>query len=744
MKIGIVTYNSAHNYGAVLQAWALQKYLEKEGHQVEIVNYRPWVIDDVYAMAKKKKISKNRYMNTVLNKARIVKSCVTDKEKFKRYRRFEKFIAKDLHTTKVYRRYTEAAADSSLKYDVLIAGSDQIWNSAISKQISPMYFLAFGDENTKRISYAASIGAERLPEEEEYIFRRYLRDFDYISVREVNAQESVQQYTTKPVELVADPTFLIKQEDFKEIKREFKVEEKYIYVHNVHLAREDKALNEVAEELSQRTGLPIVHNRKEKFFSNEGRKFLSGSPGEFIGVISNAEYVVTNSFHATVFSIIYRRNFITVPHFKNPDRMKYLLSTLGIENHLISRKKYFPEHLEELAIDYDEVTKKKEQMGEASRKFLKKALAGAKTSNEGNYQEDKDCMKCYGCGFCTESAVADNGEKLENIDGFCYPKSKEIQVNKCIYHNDSIWNKERFEPYVYVANTKNKHMFREDTLLDMITPIARKVFAENGKVVGTMLSDDNEMIYAMISDEEELKKLCVEELVEAQTEGIYAGVREELEQNKPILFCGTACRIAALKMYLDKEYDNLYTVQIQEKGVCSAEVFKKYVASLEDMYKSKIVEIEFRNKFRKADEDFIIIKFASGSIKIENIENNLLMRAIEQGLVQRPSCYTCEMKDRGNTVADMELGKVGQYIVENIPDVTEEQEKSIVRFNTVKGEKLWQSVESEYEWKELNLSDIQIEQRNMSYSRNRLFLELQRGEDLMDVLTKYVKKPRRR
>lgn len=742
MKIGIVTYSSAHNYGAVLQAWALQTYLKKQGYQVEIVNYRPWVIDDVYAMAKKKKMSKNRYLNLALNKARIVKSCLSDKEKFKRYRRFEKFIAKDLNTTKVYRKYTEAFKDESLDYDVLIAGSDQIWNSAISKKISPMYFLDFGPKNAKRISYAASIGGERLPEEEEYIFRTYLRAFDYISVREVNAQESVQQYTTKPVELVSDPTFLIGREDFAEIKKDFKVEGKYIYVHNVHLVREDKALNEVAEELSKRTGLPIVHNRKEKFFTNEGRKFLSGSPGEFIGVISNAEYVVTNSFHATVFSIIYNRNFITVPHFKNPDRMKFLLSSLGIENHLIAEKKQIPKDLTSLEIDYTKVESKKEKMGEASREFLRKAIESPKTTNDGNYLLDGDCMKCYGCGLCGETEMEMQPESIEKMEDFWYPDSVEEGQDKCIYHNDDIWNQSEDSYGSYLAHTKEKHILREDTLLDMITPMAKRIFAQNGKVAG-LVFENTTFRYTMISDEEALSHFCVEEFFEAKTEGIYAAVRAELEKGLPVLFCGTACRIAALKLYLGRTYDELCTIQITGRGVSSAEVFRKYIHALETTYKSKVTEIEFNNKFRHGEEDFIIIKFASGSIKVENVGKNLLMRAVQQRILQRPSCYTCELISGEYTIADIELGKAKRYVIEDIPADESEQEQAVIRLNTEKGKIFWQEVAEEYEIIPINKKNFTVRRNSMTYKRNRLFKELATGEAVEEVLEKYTKEGRR-
>ena len=195
MKIGIITFSNAHNYGAVLQAWSLQTYLEKAGHQVEIVNLRLWAIDDVYAMAKGRKIVANAAVNKVLNRARIAKNCICNPQKFKKYLIFERFINHKLHVTKVYRSSGEVKQDLSLNYDVLIAGSDQIWNSSLTNQLEPAYFLDFGPSQAKRISYAASIGRKELPEQEKELIAHYLETLDYISVREVNAHKAIAALT---------------------------------------------------------------------------------------------------------------------------------------------------------------------------------------------------------------------------------------------------------------------------------------------------------------------------------------------------------------------------------------------------------------------------------------------------------------------------------------------------------------------------------------------------------------------
>lgn len=382
MKIGIITFHSAHNYGAVLQAWSLQEYLRQQGHQVEIINLRLSVIDDLYSLVPEthKKVCRSERVNRLVNGAyrqvrRLHQKLRPDPGKVEKYEAFEHFINQVLPVTERFDSY-EKLREADLVYDALIAGSDQIWNGVMMKTISPAYFLQFANEDAIRISYAASIGTEVIPPEFQGLFERYLRDFDYISVREEKAQEAVQALTDKPVELVADPTFLLEKGDFDGLRRRAKRDRKYIYVHNVHLNRVDEALNGIAEELSGRLSLPIIHNWGRKVFSNEAGHFTGGVE-EFLDLVASAEYVVTNSFHCTIFAVIYHRDFITVPHFKHPDRMKNLLESLGIGDHLIKSRDQIPEDLSRLELDHEMVEEKRAAMGAGARDFLARALASA-------------------------------------------------------------------------------------------------------------------------------------------------------------------------------------------------------------------------------------------------------------------------------------------------------------------------------------------------------------------------------
>ncbi len=212
MKIGIITVHSAHNYGTVLQAWALQQHLKKQGHEVEIVNLRLPIIDKLYRLTYKtnKKVCKSSLVNRAANAGyyylRSTVKCLREPGKYQKYKKFEYFINHELNVTREFHS-CESLEKADLQYDALIAGSDQIWNPVMLKGVIPAYFLHFGNRDALRISYAASIGTEEIPPEYHLLFQRYLRDLDFISVREKTAQEEIRKLTEKPVSLVADPTF---------------------------------------------------------------------------------------------------------------------------------------------------------------------------------------------------------------------------------------------------------------------------------------------------------------------------------------------------------------------------------------------------------------------------------------------------------------------------------------------------------------------------------------------------------
>lgn len=718
MKIGIITFHSAHNYGAVLQCWSLQEYLKQQGHEVEVVNLRLNVIDKLYYLNKKrtKKITGKQKLDAKINGAwnnyKNYRVKWKDPQAYEKFIKFEKFINETLPVTAEVTSFKKLC-QLNLKYDAVIVGSDQVWNGPMMNGIDPSYFLQFANKDALKISYAASIGTDEIPPQFKEIFRRYLRDFDAISVRESRAKAQVEELTDQEVALVADPTFLLKKEDFDRIKEPARVSEKYIYVHNVHLKRVDESLNRVAEFMSQKLNLPIVHNWKKKVYKHEAGHFTGGI-GEFIGMVEGAEFVITNSFHCTVFSIIYHKNFITVPHFKNPDRMRFLLSQLGIPEHLVQNTRTIPEDMADYQIDFDQVEEKKAVMRTEAQTFLTRALSAKKHKDDRNYFDYKDEFRCYGCTACEDVCPVGAITMEEDRQGYLYPVVDDTACtscgkcrNVCIYHKKGIKNKKQEQdPDVFAVYAKDEAIHKAGSSGGVFTPLAMHILAQGGSVVGVTYDEELNVVYRIAKNAEEVKGFRGSKYIMADSRGIKTQVKELLDAGDPVLFSGTPCQIAGLKSYLGKTYDNLYTVEIVCSGAGSPKVFRKYRESLEEQYQSKLVRFEFDNQFKGAKTPFVLAEFASGSVDIEQRRKNNLGNTINNHRMDRPSCFVCEYAGSKSGVADLTIGDFKYKAVHVLlPEFAHEDGVSFVKVNTEHGRALLKAAEDAYVMTETSFKD---------------------------------------
>lgn len=372
MKVGIITISSAHNYGCMLQAWGLQEYINKLGYEVEIINLRLDCIDRLYQPLNYYKGYANAKRFRKLRGALWLKLRKKGIHVNRKYKKFEFFIANQLHTTKCYHSYQELV-DSKVgeHYDILITGSDQVWNGAITGGLNRAFFLNFTKKPVRKISFASSIGKTSLKDYEEEFFAHYLKNFDAIAVREESARTMLTPLTKTPIDVVVDPTLLLEVSDYEKLKKTPNKKKGYIFVHVINA---DHQVRPIAEKLSKLTGLPVLHNRQDKRYSNELGQFDDAGVEEFLGLVENASYVVTNSFHATVFAIIYRKKFFTIPHEKYPERMVHLLNTLELSNYLVKDASALPKNPKKEDYHFDRVHELLAEQRKHSQEILKREL----------------------------------------------------------------------------------------------------------------------------------------------------------------------------------------------------------------------------------------------------------------------------------------------------------------------------------------------------------------------------------
>lgn len=685
MKIGIITFNSAHNYGAVLQVWALQEKLKSKGHEVEVINYRIPSIDNLYRVYAPKKICKYEFVNNGIHRLQWVHAWMKQSHKAIRYKKFEHFINHTLPTTKPFNTYAQLL-NEDFDYDVMITGSDQVWNGKYTRGLSAAYFLSFGPKEAKRISYAASIGKDCFDPEEKLVAKRYLKDLDYISVREEKAKQAVLELTDKPVELVLDPTLLLDRPAYDKIKKKTKIKGDYIFVHNVHLTKIDSRLNSIVEKVSEMTGLPVVNNRGDYQFKNELGKFDDGGPGEFIGVIEGAKYVITNSFHATVFSLIYGRNFITVPHFQNPDRMKYLLQMFGLQNHLIDSASAVPDNLRSLEIDYSQIEKKKATARVVSENFIDTSLNGPKTVVD---VEPK--------GVHAKQNSLSQAKKI----GFGYSKDDSM-LKKCSGGG-------------------------------MIYELANIIWEQSGAVVGCSIDDNRLPYYRIALNKQDADNFFKRKLTDTDATEVFEQVKKLLDENHTVMFIGKPCKIAALYEFLGCDYEKLYTVEEKCNGVVTRDIYNCYLRSLEKKFNSRIHRIDWDNKTKSANTPFVCIEFENKETYVNSDKANLLLRALRRNMIQEYDCYVCNYSRNSVTEADITIDSAVKG--EDIRDAGED----FFAINTDKGADLLRQAQCQLQIREAQ--NIPADKPlTLKVERNIFIRELENEEDAITLLKKMLEK----
>lgn len=365
MKIGILTYQRAHNYGALLQAFALKTWLETQGHDVEMIDYWPDYHSADYQMLPHfQKISfKGKIKSLVL-------LIVGIKKYLKRRRAYHDFIQNHLKlpSKPIYTKKDEL---KSVVYDFVIYGSDQIWrkqNFYLYKGFNEVYFGAY--VKAKKISYAASMGILSLQQPEDGIFlKENLKKFEKISVREKELQDIIANLVDIKPELVLDPVFLLKKTQWIKYLPKTKVKEKYIFLYQLNLSEDSVHL---ADKLKKIFGYKVIEVLGRVNPIKVGSRYHQiASPFEFLSLINDAEFVVTTSFHGAAFSVLFEKQFYALGMKNNSGRVRTLLSSLGI-------KERYLECIEKASFDskinYKSVSKMLQNNVNNSTSFLKKAI----------------------------------------------------------------------------------------------------------------------------------------------------------------------------------------------------------------------------------------------------------------------------------------------------------------------------------------------------------------------------------
>lgn len=364
MKVGILTYHRAENYGALLQAYATKTYLSSLGHDVSFIDYWPQYHSDYFKL-----FSWNTFRQRGMKgKQAMLKSCCWIVPRWIRKKRLQDFMYQQLHLSKCP-QYTNKEGITE-KYDVVVYGSDQIWRK---QHLSGVGFddWYFGCDNVradKKVVYAGSMGTIVSNSVNDSYVQKAMRNFNYISVREIDLQDYLTKLDVSSSHVI-DPVFLLSREQWKQIEDKKSRKGKYILFYNLLNTSES---TKFTEQLSRKMQLPIVEINKKLSLSHLGSRYVSTASVErFLRLIDDAEYVVSNSFHGVAFSIIYEKQFFSTGMRSKRNRVVSLLRSAGLSERYIEDS-VVPSAIH--PIDYSHVNNSLKSLTNYSKSFIQKAI----------------------------------------------------------------------------------------------------------------------------------------------------------------------------------------------------------------------------------------------------------------------------------------------------------------------------------------------------------------------------------
>jgi|LSQX01.2.fsa_nt_gb hypothetical protein len=379
-KIGIITIFKANNYGAELQAFALQRKLQLMGHDVELIDYpfykhkshrRSRLSAPIFDIGRM-----NRVKETVFPAWQHIIGLRHRRALLTRAARMDDFHKK--YTCLSERTYCtlDALVASPPDCNVYMVGSDQVWNPRMYTSIAP-YFLDFAPAGKRRVAYAPSFGVSSLPASVQDYYAKQLNTFDALSVREQQGSTIIRELTGRQVEQVLDPTLLLDAKMWSTVARAPESSEPYVLVYE--LMSSSTALA-VARRVAKRLKIPRVlrvcgtqHSRREEGIED----IRDAGPAEFVGLFSHAAFVITNSFHGTAFAINYQIPFYAIipGRMKNAGRIGSLLELTGLNGRLLAEDQA-PHHPIDADVDFTFAQAELAHSVQASLAYLARSVTG--------------------------------------------------------------------------------------------------------------------------------------------------------------------------------------------------------------------------------------------------------------------------------------------------------------------------------------------------------------------------------
>lgn len=367
-RIAILTRTSAINYGTILQSYALQKYIMQFGKEVLVVDdcqprkiYQKKICNDAQCTRYSIKEKLANYLDRLRLKVKYARMFLLEKKIGAFKKKYIKYF------------YINDINDLNREFDVFISGSDQIWAHAAEPELFPFYLQEMIQNDKKKISYAVSIGERTYPSQYISVVKELLNKFEHISVREETSKQVVCQYTHKAVNVVCDPVFLLDNSEWKTMAGRRKINRKYIFC---YFLSDNPWYADKIKTLSKLLDCDAYVFRKSNMMDKGCKNIKCCTPEQFLNYIEFAEFVLTDSYHAFLFSMIFNKNFNVLKRFESDEnniqnaRISDLMKRFEIRDRFLTQS----DSLNISEMDYANINIHMQVFRETSEDFLKKTL----------------------------------------------------------------------------------------------------------------------------------------------------------------------------------------------------------------------------------------------------------------------------------------------------------------------------------------------------------------------------------
>lgn len=612
----IITFHRSVNFGAALQAYALQEFIAKQNHSVGMFDYiKPKAAVSTGVRSKIKKL-----LNFFTKDARA------ESRQAQKYAEFRKhYFNLNLET------------DSR----VFVTGSDQVWN--LNNSMDSMFFLQFLDDSVCKISYAASMAKTDVPNDKKNLVKEYLKTFDAISVREEGIKENLSPLCDKEISVNVDPTLLHDNAFYRNIANPIEgLPEKYILAYILHIPKNG---NRLIKWLRKETNLPVVlldSSGAVGMVVKNDMVVRDAGPREFVYLFGNAECVVTTSFHGTSFSLIFEKEFYPIVNPNAPSRMSNILTKVGVQPISESDTQFTRRN----NIDWEHVRVVLEQERERSRQYIVDAfeIAKNKKANKPSGTVTRMNDKCTGCAACEEVCPTNAIKMVLNSKGFYEPsidETKCVNCSKCIQScplntKQIVWPKKAY----YGWNSSTEVLFKSSSG-GAFYSIAQTVLQKGGVVFGAAYSEDWRDVVFECTDDVALEKLQKSKYTVSAASGVYKKIRKYLNDGRQVLFVGTPCQCAGIKSVFGDKYENLITCDFICGGMPSLSFYREHIEALQKRYGSTIESLDFRPKDWGWGRYRIFVRFENGKKYIKRDFADAYFKCFNSKASVRYSCEEC-------------------------------------------------------------------------------------------------------